>query len=299
MTITLLDSHDRQTPTIDNHAPTEHPDTIAAQILVNLSSSSSTTSPGTPPLGDPTPLYHLTESNAHLSVSDICHNRAGLSKGVVDYLESPIDVRVEILLKTVTQLIATTPPLRSHKPRFGTRRPKQTPPSLASRITWIHPPPQEQRQQPRTLTYSDAVQSRPKSALKSLTPLTRQLVPLNRTRPTIKPRPGPPPIPHHSRPPPPGSPPTGFDSLSRQQLIDLLRTTLKLDPLNFGTPDFCTFRAPRHRAFRGKTLDSAHESLNSASNLLPRHRQPLPSQSHVFSQAHTRRQRAAQRPRRC
>jgi len=293
MTITFNGSDNHQTTPTNTQAHTEHPETTAARILVELSSSSTSPPAGTPPLGDPSPLYHFTESNRHLSVSDICSNRAGLSEGVIEFLETPVDIRVEILLKTVTQLIATTPPLR-RKIRFATRQPKQTGPSLASRISRYNQPPPQQ-QQPRPRSYRDAVNTRPKPILKTTAPLARQLIPLNQPRPATQPRPGPPPIPHHSRPAPAGSPPKGFDSLTRQQLIDLLREVLKIDPLAFGTPQTSTFRTTRRRAFRTKTLNSASNPLNSASDLLPlHHRRPLAPQSHVFSQAHPRRQRPLQ-----
>jgi hypothetical protein len=298
MTITFPDTNDHQTTPDDTPAQTEPIDITAAQILIDLSSPSSTTSQGTPPLGDQlqssTPIPRpISLFATGLSVPELCSNRTGLSDFANNYLDSSVEERIQIILKSVRYILSSTPRLR---PRASTCSASAQHLKLARRalLSTVKNPPHH----PQLRSYRDALESRPKQP----TPTPRQLVPLGRPRPKAAPSsPGPPPpIPHHSRPLPAGSPPIGFDSLTRKQLIDLLREVLKFDPLAFGTPQFSS---PRHRrrAFRGNSTTAAQNSRAYSKSSTPtqlHHRSPLISQSHAFSAAHPRRRRLQQRARR-
>jgi hypothetical protein len=296
MTITFPDTNDHQTTPNDTPAQTEPIDITAAQILVDLSSSSPTPIPGTPPLGDqlrPTPPFlPISLFATGLSVPNLCTDRTGFSDFANNYLNSGVDNRIQIVLEAVKYVLSSTPRLRPRTP---------TPSAAAvhlkrarEALLLTNNPPRH----PQLRSYRDVLESRPKPSI----PPPRQLVPLGRPRPTTSPT-RPPPIPYHSRPTRPASSnidpsiTTALASLPRKQLIDLLREVLGRPPLANVAPQFRSFRTPRRRAFRSRTLNSALQgrAYPAAPNQLRRSLQP---QSYVFAQAHSRRQRATQRPRR-
>ena len=305
MTITFNDSHDRQTTPTDNHAPAELNDTTAAQILIDLSSPApsptSPPSPGTPPLGDRSPpILPIDLLESGLSIPEICSDRTGLSPFVNEFLDSDVEVRIQITLKAVNYILSSTPRLRSN-PR-STRPAQHLSQARAAllALTKKHiPPPQPQG--PSQRSYRDAVHTRPKPP----SPPPRRLVPLNRPRQTLPSPTRPPPIPWHSRPastsPLPSPVHTAGDlaKLSRKQLIDLLLDASPKGPLHTGAPQFGAFRAGQRRAFRPLTLNSvlttgAYTPGYAPTRLLPSQRF-LPSQDHAFAQTNPRRQRLAQR----
>ena len=191
MTITFNDTYDHQTTPIDSPAQTEHADTTAARILVDLSSSSTTPIPGTPPLGDQSrpspPQLPLSLFATGLSVPDLCTDRTGLSDFANNYLDSSVDDRIRIALEAVKYVLSSTPRLRSRIP---------TPSAAATHLKRAREAlllVTDPSHHPQSRSYRDVLQSGPKPS----TPPPRQLVPLGRPRP-ITPPSRPPPIPYHS-----------------------------------------------------------------------------------------------------
>jgi hypothetical protein len=302
MTITFNDTNDHQTTPTDTQAHTEHPETTAARILLNLSSApSSTPSQGTPPLGDQLrqitlPVLPVSLFATGLSVPEICSDRTGLSEFANNYLDSDVEDRIQVVLKAVKYVLSSTPRLQLRTRSASAQHLKLARKALL--LTTNNPP-----RHPQQRSYRDVLESRPKPSQ----PPPRQLVPLGRPRPPLAPSTGPPPIPWHSRPTRPASLDVNplitaaLASLPRKQLIDLLREVLGRPPLANVAPQFGTFRASRRRAFRAFTLKSAPQKRAYPGKLTPinfhRRRQPLDSQSDVFSQTHPRKQRVSQQAR--
>jgi hypothetical protein len=259
-----------------------------------LRSSSSIATSGPPPLGvqSPSPADTL-RSIAGLAQLDPAAPPSGSSTppGPAD-----LDAAIQSRLRDIERLLADARkyPARQHRSRSPSPCPAPVWPVRQSVPTPLAA---------QAFSYRDALLAQKVHPDR----IERRLIPLRRPRnPTAVRAPaqraaGPPPIPYHSRPqgsPSPASPLASaiaadqVSTLSRKQLVDILRDALNPLPLTGGAPHRPNHGQGKRRAYRGRQRPTAvlpHAYLGdhyAPTGLHPTQRS-LPPQDHVFASYRT------------